>query len=81
LATVVLAFYAFSGNTTSAKTILFSIAVEKGAEMASIQLKAKDGGWGQDGGETSYVRQGEHLESSERCRKYSRGRRSVGACR
>ena len=25
---------------------------------------AQDGGWGQDGGETSYVRNGENLESS-----------------
>jgi hypothetical protein len=27
-------------------------------------VQGKDGGWGQDGGETSYVRQGEHLESN-----------------
>ena len=40
-----------------------AIAVEKGARwLASVQ--GKDGGWGQDGGETSYVRQGEHLESN-----------------
>ncbi len=40
-----------------------SIALEKGARwLASIQ--GHDGGWGQDGGETSYVRQGEHLESN-----------------
>src|SRR5580692_285427 len=40
-----------------------SIAVEKGARwLASVQ--GHDGGWGQDGGETSYVRQGEHLESN-----------------
>jgi len=63
LATVVLAFYAFSGNTTISKNEPISIAVEKGAKwLASTQ--GKDGGWGQDGGETSYVRQGEHLESS-----------------
>jgi hypothetical protein len=30
--------------------------------LASVQ--GQDGGWGQDGGETSYVRQGERLESS-----------------
>jgi hypothetical protein len=29
-----------------------------------VSTQGKDGGWGQDGGETSYVRQGEHLESS-----------------
>lgn len=39
-----------------------SIAAEKGARwLASVQ--GQNGGWGQDGGETSYVRQGEHLES------------------
>jgi hypothetical protein len=38
-------------------------AVAKGAKwLASVQ--GNDGGWGQDGGETSYVRQGEHLESN-----------------
>jgi Squalene-hopene cyclase C-terminal domain/Prenyltransferase and squalene oxidase repeat len=40
-----------------------SVAVEKGMKwLASVQ--GKDGGWGQDGGETSYVRQGERLESN-----------------
>jgi hypothetical protein len=39
------------------------ISVEKGAKwLASVQ--GNDGGWGQDGGETSYVRQGERLESN-----------------
>ena len=28
-----------------------------------VSVQGKDGGWGQDGGETSYVRQGERLES------------------
>ena len=38
-------------------------AVAKGAQwLASVQ--GRDGGWGQDGGETSYIRQGEHLESN-----------------
>ncbi len=38
-------------------------AVAKGAKwLASVQ--GSDGGWGQDGGETSYVRQGERLESN-----------------
>jgi hypothetical protein len=63
LATVVLAFYAFSGNTTVSKNDPVSIAVEKGAKWL-VSTQGKDGGWGQDGGETSYVRQGEHLESS-----------------
>jgi hypothetical protein len=39
------------------------IAVAKGAQwIASVQ--GHDGGWGQDGGETSYVRQNEHLETN-----------------
>ena len=38
-------------------------AIHKGAAwLASVQ--GRDGGWGQDGGETSYVRQGENLESN-----------------
>jgi hypothetical protein len=38
-------------------------AVAKGAKwLESVQ--GRDGGWGQDGGETSYVRQGESLESN-----------------
>src|SRR5262245_28697089 len=38
-------------------------AIDKGAKwLASVQ--GADGGWGQDGGETSYVRTGEHLESN-----------------
>jgi hypothetical protein len=39
------------------------ISVAKGATwLASVQ--GRDGGWGQDGGEMSYNRQGEHLESN-----------------
>lgn len=38
-------------------------AILKGAQwIASVQ--GHDGGWGQDGGETSYVRQGERLETN-----------------
>jgi hypothetical protein len=40
-----------------------SIAVEKGLKWL-VTVQGKDGGWGQDGGETSYIRQGERLESS-----------------
>src|ERR1051325_9133494 len=29
-----------------------------------VSVQGQDGGWGQDGGETSYVRQGERLESN-----------------
>lgn len=40
-----------------------SSAVQKGAQWL-VSTQGKDGGWGQDGGETSYVRQGERLESN-----------------
>jgi hypothetical protein len=40
-----------------------SVAVDKGLKWL-VSVQGKDGGWGQDGGETSYVRQGEHLESN-----------------
>ena len=63
LAAVVFALYAISGNTTLNKNEPVSIAVEKGAKWL-VSVQGKDGGWGQDGGETSYVRQGENLESS-----------------
>jgi hypothetical protein len=60
--TLAIGFYAetgFSGSRNDAVTV----AVEKGTKwLASVQ--GKDGGWGQDGGETSYVRQGERLESN-----------------
>jgi len=48
--------------TTPVAPNLVRAAVEKGAKwLASVQ--GADGGWGQDGGATSYVRQTEHLES------------------
>src|SRR5882762_9301366 len=40
-----------------------SIAIDKGMKWL-VSVQGKDGGWGQDGGETSYIRQGERLESS-----------------
>jgi hypothetical protein len=40
-----------------------SIAVEKGLKWL-VTVQGKDGGWGQDGGETSYIREGERLESN-----------------
>src|SRR5277367_5967274 len=49
--------------STIAKNDPVTAAVEKGAKWL-VSTQGKDGGWGQDGGETSYVRQGEHLESN-----------------
>ena len=47
----------------NAKNDPLIVSVEKGARwLASVQ--GQNGGWGQDGGETSYVRQGERLESN-----------------
>jgi hypothetical protein len=63
LGCAILAPHAFSGNTTVSKNDPVSIAVEKGAKWL-VSTQGKDGGWGQDGGETSYVRQGERLESN-----------------
>jgi hypothetical protein len=57
---MILALAANSANTNNGPV---DTAVSKGAKwLASVQ--GRDGGWGQDGGETSYVRQNEHLESN-----------------
>jgi len=49
--------------TTPVASSEVSAAVEKGAKwLASVQ--SADGGWGQDGGATSNVRQTESLESN-----------------
>src|SRR5258708_39584872 len=54
---------ALAANSASNNNQPVDIAVAKGAKwIASVQ--GNDGGWGQDGGETSYVRQNEHLETN-----------------
>jgi hypothetical protein len=53
----------FSGSTIQPKNDAPAIAVDRGAKWL-VSVQGQDGGWGQDGGETSYVRQGEHLESN-----------------
>src|SRR6267142_3855983 len=40
-----------------------SIAIEKGMKWL-VSVQGNDGGWGQDGGETSFVRTGERLETN-----------------
>jgi hypothetical protein len=52
-----------SGSTIAPKNDVVTGAVERGAKWL-VSVQGKDGGWGQDGGETSYVREGEHLESN-----------------
>lgn len=60
---VLLLLIAFWAGTPSNQPTPATTAVAKGAQwLASVQ--GRDGGWGQDGGETSYIRQGEHLESN-----------------
>jgi hypothetical protein len=65
-AVAVVAAALWAGGDTNPKNFSeqsVSVSVEKGARwIASVQ--GKNGGWGQDGGETSYVRQGERLESN-----------------
>lgn len=54
---------ALAARSASTNNQPIDIAVAKGAKwIASVQ--GHDGGWGQDGGETSYVRQGERLETN-----------------
>lgn len=65
VAAVTIGIYAeigFSGETENAKEDPVDAAVSKGLKWL-VSTQGKDGGWGQDGGETSYVRQGERLES------------------
>ena len=67
VAAVAIGIYAeigFSGDDLSALpgNDPRTVAVEKGLRWL-VSVQGKDGGWGQDGGETSYVRQGENLES------------------
>jgi hypothetical protein len=51
-----------SEKSTTANPPIAS-AIDRGAHwLASVQ--GRDGGWGQDGGETSYIRSGERLESN-----------------
>ena len=65
VAAILICIYAESGRSgeKSQPKSPVDIAVEKGVKWL-VSVQGKDGGWGQDGGETSYVRQGEHLETN-----------------
>jgi hypothetical protein len=62
LAAVALAIGSYAPNSFS-KDEPVGRSVERGIQWL-VSVQGKDGGWGQDGGETSYIRQGERLESS-----------------
>jgi hypothetical protein len=57
-----IAFSADNANTNT-RNEPTEVAIAKGLKWL-VSVQGKDGGWGQDGGETSYVRQGERLESN-----------------
>lgn len=53
---------AVSGSPTQRDGDPAAVAVQKGVKWL-VAVQGNDGGWGQDGGAASYVRQGERLES------------------
>ena len=66
VAALAIGIYAESGFSADKETVNrdpADAAVSKGLKWL-VSTQGKDGGWGQDGGETSYVRQGERLESN-----------------
>src|ERR1700722_17593915 len=66
VAAVAIGIYAeigFSADKENSNKEPVDAAVSKGLKWL-VSTQGRDGGWGQDGGETSYVRQGEHLESN-----------------
>src|SRR6478752_3620979 len=50
-------------KAAQAMTDAAAVAAAKGAKWL-VSVQGADGGWGQDGGETSYVRAGERLETN-----------------
>src|SRR5579862_7905581 len=63
LGVAALGVYAATNSTREKNNTPISTAVDKGIKWL-VSVQGDDGGWGQDGGETSYVRQGERLESN-----------------
>src|SRR5258706_1779298 len=63
IAAVTIGIYAEKAFSTETKSDPVNVAVDKGVKWV-VSVQGKDGGWGQDGGETSYIRQGERLESN-----------------
>jgi hypothetical protein len=51
------------GNTNRPRIESTAPNIDKAVHWL-VSVQGRDGGWGQDGGETSYVRVGEHLESN-----------------
>ena len=63
LASAAVGVYAILGAPTPARVDNTTTNVEKAIHWL-VSVQGRDGGWGQDGGETSFVRNGEHLESN-----------------
>jgi hypothetical protein len=58
-----LGIYSILGNSNRPKADAIEANVGKAVHWL-VSVQGRDGGWGQDGGETSYVRVGERLESN-----------------
>src|SRR5438309_6345451 len=63
LGVAALAICSILGNTNRPRINGTALNVDKGIQWL-VSVQGRDGGWGQDGGETSYVRVGERLESN-----------------
>src|SRR5262245_25017326 len=64
VAATALAAFAILGAPSAVRNDPITKPVVEKAIHWLVSVQGHDGGWGQDGGETSYVRTGEHLESN-----------------